>query len=139
MPIPVTDYSHVRITVTDLARSRAFYEAVFGFPVFLELPPDADVATQESLGFLYGGVIYQFPGGLFGLRPAAPRTDCFDEDRVGLDHLSFSVTRRSELDDAAKLLDTQHIAHGGVRDIGAGFILEFRDPDNVALEVFAPK
>jgi hypothetical protein len=25
-----------------------------------------------------------------------------------------------------------------VTDIGAGFILEFRDPDNIALELFAP-
>ena len=30
------------------------------------------------------------------------------------------------------------IAHAGVKNIGAGHILEFRDPDNVALELFAP-
>lgn len=138
MSIPVTDYAHVRLTVTDIARSRAFYDAVFGFPVALELPADADDATRESLGFLYGGVIYQFPGGLFGLRPSAPASDRFDENRVGLDHISFAVHHRSDLDDAARLLDEQGIPHGGVKDIGSGFILEFRDPDNVALELFAP-
>jgi glyoxylase I family protein len=31
------------------------------------------------------------------------------------------------------------VAHGGIKDIGAGWILEFRDPDNIALEVFAAK
>lgn len=138
MAIPITDYAHVRLTVTDMARSRAFYDAVFGFPVALDLPPDADAATREALGFLYGGVLYQFPGGLFGLRPTAPEGDRFDENRVGLDHISFSVPSRSDLDDAANLLESQGIAHGGVKDIGAGFILEFRDPDNVALELFAP-
>ncbi len=137
MPLPIADFAHVRLTVTDIARSRAFYDSVFGFPVAFELPADADVATREALSFLHGGVIYQFPGGLFGLRPAAPRTDRFDENRAGLDHLSFSVANRSDLEDAAKRLDSQGITHGGVKDVGAGFILEFRDPDNIALELFA--
>lgn len=138
MPIPITNFAHVRLTVTDIVRSRAFYDTVFGFPVAVELPPDADAATREALGFLYGGVIYKFAGGLFGLRPVAPGTDRFDENRVGLDHISFSVASRSDLDDAVRLLDQQGIAHGGVKDIGAGFILEFRDPDNIALELTAP-
>ena len=33
MHIPVTGYSHVRLTVTDIARSRAFYDAVCSPPV----------------------------------------------------------------------------------------------------------
>jgi glyoxylase I family protein len=38
MPIPVTDIAHLRLTVTDIARSRAFYDAVFGLPVLYEAP-----------------------------------------------------------------------------------------------------
>ena len=56
-----------------------------------ELPADADDATREALGFLYGGIIYAWPGGLFGLRPVAPGSDAFSEDRVGLDHLALAV------------------------------------------------
>lgn len=41
------------------------------------------------------------------------------------------------LDDAAAQLDRKGIPHGGVKDIGAGFILELRDPDDIALELFA--
>ncbi|GAC1472878.1 MAG: VOC family protein [Chloroflexota bacterium] len=138
MPIPTTGYAHVRLTVTDITRSRAFYDEIFAFPVAFEVPPDADSATREALGFLYGGVIYQCGSGLFGLRPIAPETDHFDENRVGLDHVSFAVAGRSDLDAAATLLASKGVVHGGVKDIGAGFILEFRDPDGIALELFAP-
>lgn len=137
MPITTSAYAHVRLTVTDIVRSRKFYDDVFGLPVAVELPMDADDPTREQFGFLYGGVIYQLGGSLFGLRPVA--SDRFDEDRVGLDHLSFAVSGRSDLDAAAALLDDLAVPHGGVKDIGAGWLLEFRDPDNIALELFAPK
>jgi glyoxylase I family protein len=102
------------------------------------VPADADDATRASLGFLYGGVIYAVPGGgLLGLRPVAPDGDRFDEDRVGLDHLSLAVPSSAELHDAAALLDEAGIAHGGVKDIGRASILEFRDPDGIALELIA--
>ncbi len=137
MPIPTHAIAHVRLTVTDIARSRAFYEDIFDLPVLYELPADADEATKEQLAFLYGGVIYQLGDSLLGLRPVA--TESFSEDRTGLDHLSFAVAAKSDLDAAATLLDERGIAHGGIKDIGAGYILEFRDPDSIALEIFAGK
>lgn len=138
MTIESTGYAHVRLTVTDIVRSRAFYEDVFGFEVAMEVPADADEATRQALGFLYGGVLYKVGQALFGLRPAAPDTDRFHEDRVGLDHLSFAVASQADLDAAATMLDGKGIAHGGVKNIGPAFILEFRDPDGIALEVLAP-
>jgi glyoxylase I family protein len=137
MPIPVTSYSHVRLTVTDIERSRAFYDAVFALPVAIELPSDADAATRERMAWLDGGVVYRFGGSLLGLRPVG--ADAFDEDRVGLDHLSFAVPSRADIDAAAAALDALGIAHEPVKDIGAAYILEFRDPDNIALELFAPR
>jgi glyoxylase I family protein len=139
MAIPVTTFSHVRLTVTDLARSRAFYDALFGWDVAYEVPADADDATKEALGFLFGGLIYSFPGGLFGLRPVAPSGDAFSEDRVGLDHLSWSVPSKADLDGAVTALDGLGATHGQVKDLGMMWILEFRDPDGVALELSAPK
>ena len=137
-PVPVTGFAHVRLTVTDLARSRAFSDAVFGWDVAFEVPADADQATRDQLGFLFGGLIYSFPGGLFGLRPVAAAGDAFSEDRVGLDHLSLSVASRADLDAAAAALDALGVAHGPVKDLGRAVILEFRDPDGVALELYAP-
>jgi catechol 2,3-dioxygenase-like lactoylglutathione lyase family enzyme len=137
MTISASSISHLRLTVTDIERSRHFYESVFGWPVALEVPADADEATREQLSFLFGGVLYDLGGLLIGLRPVA--TDRFDEDRVGLDHLSLRVANRTELDSAAAHLDDLGFPHGEVKEIGHGYILEFRDPDNIALELIAPK
>ncbi|SRX94257.1 glyoxalase/bleomycin resistance protein/dioxygenase [Pseudonocardia dioxanivorans] [Mycobacterium shimoidei] len=120
-----------------IERSRQFYESVFGWPVLLEVPDNADEATRSQLAFLFGGVIYDLGGLLIGLRPVA--SDRFDENRVGLDHLAFRCTDKDELDAAARHLDELGVDHGPVKDIGPSYILEFRDPDNIALELTAPK
>ena len=137
MPILNTSFAHVRLTVTDIARSRKFYDSVFGWPVLYALPDDADERTRDALGFLYGGVIYQMGDGLLGLRPVG--TDTFDENKVGLDHLAFALRDKADLDSAARHLDNLGIGHEPVKDIGVMYILEFRDPDNIALELTAPK
>ena len=137
MSIPVDGYAHVRLTVTDIARSRDFYDRVFALPVAFEVPPDADEQTRASLGFLYGGVIYRLGSGLLGLRPVAPDGDRFSEDRVGLDHLSLRVADRAAVDAAAARLDELAVAHSGVKDLGRAVVLEFRDPDGIALELYA--
>jgi glyoxylase I family protein len=100
------------------------------------MPADADEATRERFGFLYGGLLYRLGNTMLGLRPVAH--DRFDEDRVGLDHLSFTVSSRADLEAAAALLDARGVSHAGVKDIGGGCILEFRDPDNIALELMSP-
>jgi glyoxylase I family protein len=132
-----TSIAHVRLTVSDIERSRQFYESVFGWPVLLEVPENANEATRNQLGFLYGGVIYDLGGTLLGLRPVA--TDCFDENRCGLDHIAFRMSNKDELDTAAAHLDEIGVQHEPVKDIGPSYILEFRDPDNIALELTAPK
>jgi glyoxylase I family protein len=137
MAITTSSIAHVRLTVTDIERSRQFYESVFGWPVLIEVPESADSATQEALSFLFGGVVYDLGGTLIGLRPVA--ADTFHEDRCGLDHIAFRVASRAELDDAAAHLDDLGVQHEPVKDIGPSYILEFRDPDNIALELTAPK
>ncbi len=140
MPINASGFSHIRITVTDIERSRAFYEGLFGFEPAVEMPADADEATRAAHAFLFGGVIYKVGGGLFGLRPVAPADERFSEDRTGLDHISFSVDSVADLEHAVQVLEDQGIAHEPIKDLGAGgiAILEFRDPDNIALELTAP-
>jgi glyoxylase I family protein len=132
-----TSIAHVRLTVTDIERSRQFYESVFGWPVLLEIPENANEKTRSLLGFLFGGVVYDLGGTLLGLRPVA--TDRFDEDRAGLDHIAFRMGSKDELDAAAAHLDELGVRHEPIKDIGPSYILEFRDPDNIALELTAPK
>lgn len=137
MGIAANSIAHVRLTVSDIERSRRFYESVFGWPVLIEIPDNADAATREQLAFLFGGVIYDMGGALIALRPVA--TDRFHEDRCGLDHIAFRAADKAELDAAAMHLDDLGIDHEPVKDIGPSYILEFRDPDNIALELTAPK
>jgi glyoxylase I family protein len=137
MGITANSIAHVRLTVSDIERSRQFYESVFGWPVLIEIPDNADEATRSQLAFLFGGVIYDMGGALIALRPVA--TDRFHEDRCGLDHIAFRSADKAELDAAALHLDELGIDHEPVKDIGPSYILEFRDPDNIALELTAPK
>ena len=137
MPIAPQAFAHIRLTVTNIERSRAFYDAVLGLPIAFEMPTEADEATREQFSFLFGGVIYKLGDALLGLRPVG--SDTFDEDRTGLDHLSFAVADRAALDRAIAVLEEMGVRHEGIKDIEVGWILEFRDPDNIALELFAPK
>ena len=137
MPINTTSIQHIRLTVTNITRSRKFNDSVYGWPVALEVPADADAETREKLWFLYDGVLYRAGDLLVGLRPVA--NDRFDENRAGLDHLAFRVSTKAELDAAAAHLDDLGVAHEPIKDIGTSHILEFRDPDNIALELIALK
>ena len=139
--IVTTGLHHVRLTVTDLARSRAFYEEILGFEVAAQSPGDpGDPAVRQDPAQLYGGVVYQTNGILFGLRPVASAEDTFDSERPGLDHLSFAVANRGALEAAATALEDRGIRHGEVMDLDAfGIaILSFSDPDGVHLELTAP-
>ena len=77
---------------------------------------------------------------LMGLRPMAPAADRFDPDRVGLDHLSFGVPGREDLEQAVRLLDEHGVPHGEITRL-ASFgidVLPFEDPDGIQLELTAP-
>jgi glyoxylase I family protein len=139
-PIRVGVPHHVRLTVTDVARSRAFYTQVLGFDVALDRPPDDDPDGVVA-DTLQGGVVLTNAGVLIGLRPvdAAHAGDRFDPFRVGLDHLSFAVDSRADLDRAVELLDAHGVAHGPIREMpamGMAFLAAF-DPDGIALELTA--
>ena len=130
MPTPISSGSihHLRLTVSDVDRSRAFYTEVVGFEFVMDLPSGV---------FLSNGAV----GLGIGPSPApdrAPAGDRFDEARVGLDHLSFRVESRGELERTAGLLDERGVPRGEVTDLGDAFglyVLAFRDPDNVQLEL----
>jgi glyoxylase I family protein len=123
---------HLRLTVADVERSRAFYMDVLGFE---------QVADLGGAYFLSNGSV-----GL-GIGPSpdpaqAITGDRFNENRVGLDHLSFSVASRDELEQAERKLDEAGAPHGEIKDLGEGFgfcILVFRDPDNIQLELSSPR
>ena len=132
MPTPIATGAvhHLRLTVSDVARSRAFYTEVLAFQHVMDL---------SSGVFLSNGTI-GLGIGMSPDRSRAPRDDRFDEARVGLDHLSLGVASREELERARQLLDERGAPHGEITDLGDAFgmyILAFRDPDNIQLELTA--
>ncbi len=121
---------HVALTVSDVARAAAFYTKLLGFQKLMDLGP------RILLG--NGSLI-------IGLTPPfdpsqAIAGDRFNENRLGLDHLSFSVAGRADLEAAVRLLDEHGVGHGEVTDLdGLGIsILALRDPDNIQIELTAP-
>jgi glyoxylase I family protein len=131
-PIATQGVHHFRLTVTDVDRSVAFYTQVLGFQKLMDLNPGA---------FLSDGKV----GLGIGPHPRPEQAiagDRFDENRVGLDHMSFEVSSRVALDDAVQILDRHRVSHSEIRDLGEAFgicILIFRDPDNVQLELSGPR
>jgi len=138
--IPAGGIHHLRLTVTDLGRSRAFYTGLLGFDVAVESPLDDDPSAEETYKVLFGGIVMIRGNLLMGLRPVAPAGDRFDDDRVGLDHLSFSVPSRADLDQAVSLLDENGVSHGEITALPSFgiYVLPFRDPDHIQLELTAP-
>jgi catechol-2,3-dioxygenase len=120
--------THVALTVSDLTRSIPWYQQLF----------DADPVLDEDTG-PFRHVVWALGSTLVGLHQFPDgRPGVFDERSVGLDHLAFACADRDELDAWADRLHELGIAHGGVVDAGYGSGLSFRDPDNIALEFFAP-
>jgi glyoxylase I family protein len=133
-------FAHVRLTVTDIARSKSFYDQVFGWPIAVDASDSIEEpGIRHSPERFYGGIIYQTPQGtLFGLRPVG--SEGFDSERTGLDHLSFTVASRQDLVDAAAALSAAGIQHGEIIDMAASglAILSFQDPDDINVELTAP-
>ena len=138
--IAVSQVHHLRLTVTDVQRSREFYTGLLGFEVAVESPPPGDPAAAEAFKTLFGGVVMARGGLILGLRPMAPAGDRFSPDRVGLDHLSLGVASRADLEQAIALFDEHGVTHGVITPIETFGIevLSFEDPDGMQLELTAP-
>jgi catechol-2,3-dioxygenase len=120
---------HVAVTVSDLERSEAWYTKVLGVAPVL----DEDTGPFRHIVYLLGGTLL----GLHGF-PDLATTEAFDERRPGLDHIAFVCGGRADLEAWEKRLDELGVAHGGIIDAHYGSGLSFRDPDNIALELFCP-
>ena len=121
--------NHLSLTVTDLARSRDWYERVLGFRV---------VNTVNVGGYETVVMVDPASGTVIALnRHPSNSGDPFSETRTGLDHLSFAVGDHSELDAWRDHLDRAGVAHSPVAEDPFGIVLVFRDPDNIQLELFS--
>ena len=125
----IPSITHVAVTVSSLAVSVPWYTEVLGAEPVL----DEDTGPFRHVVYLVGTTLF----GLHGF-PELISKQPFNERRPGLDHIAFGCANRDELVQWAKRLDDLGIKHGDIVDAGYGSGLSFRDPDNIALELFAP-
>jgi catechol 2,3-dioxygenase-like lactoylglutathione lyase family enzyme len=123
--------THVALTVRDLSVSVPWYEALFDAEPVIDEDTDPDM--HHTVYLLGNDTLI----GLHQHDTRAPKEQ-FSELRVGLDHVAFGCADRAELEKWVRRLDELGIDHGEIKDAAYGSGLSFRDPDNIALEFFAP-
>lgn len=139
----IAGIAHIQLSVTDFARSAAFYRALcqhFEMHCMYDLPGD----ERE------GGVLY-FIGGKTGvvIRPVSREHagERFHQWKPGLHHLCFRARSRQDIDAFALFFDATLAALGGklVHPPEEGswapgyYSILFEDPDGIRLELnFVP-
>jgi glyoxylase I family protein len=125
----VSGFHHITLNVSDLERSRRFYEALPGFVIDQDFP-------GEKVRFRIGEAAARLV--LVPPLPGTPEGDRFSERRIGLDHLAIGVSGRDGLESTLEALRTIGADTDGIHMDRAGEVamITFRDPDNIQWEFF---
>lgn len=125
--------SHIELSVRDAEQSGVWYGRVFGAETLTPL-------TRTDWGPGLVTTLLHPSGFAFGLLQHDPRENGrFSEFRLGLDHLSFDVESRDELEEWVVHLDACGVDHSPIKDESYGSVVVFRDPDNIQLELMYVK
>lgn len=123
--------SHVSLSVRDLDRSLTFYSEILGLPVLV--PPFTGSAFEGREALVLAGRV-----AVCLQEHAANDQSPFDPVRTGLDHLALHVSAVGDLDEWRRRLVTSGVETSEPKQVQFGWIIEFRDPDGMQLELFAP-
>jgi glyoxylase I family protein len=124
---------HLGFTVRDAEASAAWYVEVLGF---------RRVGEHQAPDRAFRKVFLRhdnLPSRVGLTEQRAGSKDVFDETRIGLDHLSFGVTDRAELDVWVARLEAARAEYSRIaiaNSIPGAAVVVFRDPDNIQLEIF---
>ena len=124
-PGEILGLHHVKLAVTDLQRSRAWYERVFRLEPMLEWP-DAEGVVR--------GVRYRAKGA-FAL--ALRENETVALATPGFDPFAILVRGQEDVEAWARRLDDLGIAHTPVRPGAEGYLLSFEDPDGLQLKIYS--
>jgi catechol 2,3-dioxygenase-like lactoylglutathione lyase family enzyme len=125
----VEGIGHISLTVTDVDRSVEWYGRVLGLTKMMD-------ETHEG-GY---AVVVATPDFrlLVGLHHHdANEGEPFGETKTGLDHVSFNVPSRADLEAWVARFDELRVEHGGIEEEAYGALVAFRDPDNIQLELIS--
>jgi catechol 2,3-dioxygenase-like lactoylglutathione lyase family enzyme len=141
VPIPAdVTLHHLAITVTDIDASLSWYQEAFGLSFVMEAPHPGGTGMLLSNQDRTLSIVLH--------RHDVNEGERFSERRTGLDHAGFSVATRADLEGWQEHLEAhgvkraaeadQPLTQSPIADTPYGFVLVFRDPDNIQLEFFAP-
>jgi glyoxylase I family protein len=117
---------HLSFAVTDLDRSERFYVDVLGFVPVLDVGYGR-ILMHPATGFTLSVV-----------RHEGAKGGAFSELTTGLDHVGFTAGSRAALEEWERRFDELGVVYTPIRDMEFGYHLNFRDPDDIALELSAP-
>jgi lactoylglutathione lyase len=129
---PAMQAGHVGVNVTDLARSKAFYQAAFGFELLGESSGGGRRFVLLGEGERVALTLWEQSGGRF------------DPARPGLHHLAFQVPTLDDVRAAEERLRAlgARFQYDGIVPHGEGAAsggIFFEDPDGVRLEIFTAR
>lgn len=130
----ISGIHHLGLTVRDVDASANWYERVLGFKRAGRY--DAPHGARRKVFLSHDRLSVRL--GLTQHRDGD--IDDFDERRVGLDHLSFAVRARDDLNWWVPRLADAAVTFSPIvpaNSIPGAFVLVLRDPDNIQLELFA--
>jgi catechol 2,3-dioxygenase-like lactoylglutathione lyase family enzyme len=116
---------HIKIPVSDLVRSRAWYERVFDLAPIMEFRDDEDGVVR--------GVVYRAKGGLaLSLRENRPAALGI----AGFDPFAIMLRGRADIEHWVARLDDLGVSHSEIIEATIGHILTFNDPDGLQLRFY---
>ncbi|NYI70033.1 catechol 2,3-dioxygenase-like lactoylglutathione lyase family enzyme [Naumannella cuiyingiana] len=133
-------FADVHIIVSDMERAKDFYDKLFGWPEVAAKPIRYDAKIGSEVAATYDrGTVYRTPQGtLLSLHPTG--IGAFDPAITGLDHVTFGVGSKADLDRATKALDEAGISYTGpieATEVGLA-LLAVHDPDGLPINLTAP-
>ncbi|MBI3379502.1 VOC family protein [Candidatus Gottesmanbacteria bacterium] len=123
MSFKIDGIHHIEFTAFNLQKSKQFYAKLPGFKL---------VAEYSNFVMFFNGFFY------LGLtdHKGTLKENRFDEKNAGMDHISFTVKSKKDLEDAIVFFDKEKIEHGEIKKLSNQlYVLAFRDPDNIQLEL----
>ena len=123
---------HVALTVTDIEASTAWYIDLFGF---VELVRDKHAGDSGGRAVVLGPADWS----MFVVMNEHPKNtgESFDPVRTGLVHVGFTVEDRATLDEWVARFKEKGVTYSPVTEHEWGWSLNFRDPDDLQLQLVA--
>jgi catechol 2,3-dioxygenase-like lactoylglutathione lyase family enzyme len=121
-----TGIHHIKLPVSDLARSREWYERVLAYTVEREFLDDDGVVR---------GVGGRLPGA--GVPVALRQNARVAAGNAGFDPVSFAIADRAAAEAWIAHFDALGVRHSGIRSATRGWVVDVYDPDGLTIRLYS--